>query len=54
MLIKRLMTFITAFYTNFWGRALLLTVYYSMIIAGLIVMYGEGNFTPPDFVYQGF
>jgi hypothetical protein len=35
-------------------RVILLTMYYFAIIAGLIVMYGEGNFTPPDFVYQGF
>jgi hypothetical protein len=48
------MTFITTASTNYWVRVILLTLYYFAIIVGLIVMYGEGNFTPPDFVYQGF
>ena len=51
---KSLMTFFTTVSTNHWVRIALLTLYYLAIIAGLIVMYGEGNFTPPDFVYQGF
>ena len=51
---KSLMTFITTVSTNNWVRVILLTIYYFAIIAGLIIMYGEGNFTPPDFVYQGF
>ncbi len=51
---KSLMTFITTAYANIWVRVILLTIYYFAIIAGLVVMYGEGNFTPPDFVYQGF
>lgn len=54
MLIKRLMHSFTTLYTNPWGRAFLLTVYYFAIIAALVIMYGKGNFTPPDFVYQGF
>ena len=51
---KSLMTFITTASSNYWVRVSLLTIYYFAIIVGLIVMYGEGNFTPPDFVYQGF
>lgn len=51
---KSLMTFITTVSTNYWVRVVLFTIYYFAIIAILIVMYGEGNFTPPDFVYQGF
>jgi hypothetical protein len=51
---KSLMTFITTASTNYWVRVTLLTVYYFAIIATLIMMYGKGNFTPPDFVYQGF
>jgi len=51
---KSLMTFITTASTNPWVRVILLTLYYFAIIAALIVMYGKGNFTPPDFVYQGF
>ena len=31
-----------------------LTLYYLAIIAGLIVLYGRGDFSTPAFVYQGF
>jgi hypothetical protein len=30
------------------------TLYYLAIVAGLIVLYGTGDFSPPAFVYQGF
>ena len=36
------------------ARAALLTLYYLAIIAGLIVLYGRGDFSTPGFVYQGF
>jgi hypothetical protein len=32
----------------------LLILYYFAIIAGLIIMYGRGDFSTPPFVYQGF
>ncbi|PYJ77750.1 MAG: teichoic acid D-Ala incorporation-associated protein DltX [Verrucomicrobia bacterium] len=32
----------------------LLILYYLAVIAGLIVMYGRGDFSTPPFVYQGF
>lgn len=35
-------------------RLSLLTLYYLGIIAGLIVLYGRGDFSTPAFVYQGF
>jgi hypothetical protein len=35
-------------------RCVLLILYYFAIIAGLIVMYGRGDFSTPPFVYQGF
>jgi hypothetical protein len=35
------------------GRALLI-LYYLAVIAGLIAMYGRGDFSTPPFVYQGF
>jgi hypothetical protein len=35
-------------------RIALLAVYYLLIIAGLIVLYGRGDFSTPPFVYQGF
>ncbi len=35
-------------------RVLLLTLYYLLIILGLIIMYGRGDFSTPPFIYQGF
>jgi hypothetical protein len=35
-------------------RRVLLILYYFAAIAGLIVMYGRGDFSTPPFVYQGF
>jgi hypothetical protein len=35
-------------------QRVLLILYYFAIIAGLIVMYGRGDFSTPPFVYQGF
>ena len=35
-------------------RQVLLILYYFAVIAGLIVMYGRGDFSTPPFVYQGF
>lgn len=54
MSIKRLTNFFTAFYANPWGHILVLSIYYLAIIAGLVWMYGKGDFSTPDFVYQGF
>ncbi len=54
MWIKRLMRFFTGVYNNPTGRVVLLTLYYLAIIAGLIIMYGRGNFSTPKFIYQGF
>jgi hypothetical protein len=35
-------------------RVALLAFYYFAIIAGLLVLYGRGDFSTPSFVYQGF
>ena len=35
-------------------RVIALTLYYLAIIAGLIALYGRGDFSTPGFVYQGF
>lgn len=35
-------------------RVIALTCYYLAIIAGLIALYGRGDFSTPSFVYQGF
>ena len=45
---------ITGFYTNPLGHGILLTLYYLAIIAGLVLMYGKGDFSTPRFIYQGF
>lgn len=37
-----------------WARVALLVLYYLAIIAGLVIMYGRGNFSTPPFIYQGF
>ncbi len=54
MWIKRLTNFFTTLYANPTWRVVFLTLYYLAIIAGLIIMYGRGNFTTPKFIYQGF
>lgn len=51
---KSLMTFITTVSANYWVRTALLTAYYFAIIVALILMYGEGNFEPAEFIYQGY
>jgi hypothetical protein len=53
-MIKRWMAFFTEVYRDPRGRVLLLTLYYLAIIAGLVLMYGRGEFVPHDFIYQGF
>jgi len=35
-------------------RRLAVTFYYLLIIAGLIWLYGKGDFSTPSFIYQGF
>ena len=40
--------------SNPWVRYFLLTLYYLAIVAGLILLYGKGDFSTPPFVYQGF
>jgi hypothetical protein len=39
---------------NAWVRGIALAVYYLAILAGLIWLYGKGDFSAPPFVYQGF
>ncbi len=54
MLIKHLTQSFMAFYHNPFGRVLWLALYYFAILVGLILLYGEGQLSSPDFVYQGF
>jgi hypothetical protein len=51
---RRSMPFITALSVNRWVRGVALTLYYLTILVGLILLYGEGDFSTPSFVYQGF
>ena len=30
------------------------TLYYLAILAGLLLLYGKGDFSTPSFIYQGF
>ncbi len=54
MWIRRLTLFITNLRSNRALLTLLLVMYYLLIIGGLLVLYGKGNFSTPPFVYQGF
>ncbi len=35
-------------------KSALLSLYYLAIIAGLVALYGRGDFSTPPFIYQGF
>jgi hypothetical protein len=35
-------------------RFVSLTVYYLAILAALVVLYGQGDFSTPPFIYQNF
>jgi hypothetical protein len=50
----RMVSSLRAFFARPGIRMTLLVFYYLAIIAGLIVLYGKGDFSTPPFVYQGF
>lgn len=35
-------------------RFVMLTAYYLLILAGLLALYGKGDFSTPPFIYQNF
>jgi hypothetical protein len=37
-----------------WIRFAALTIYYLGILAALLALYGQGNFSTPPFIYQNF
>jgi len=37
-----------------WARQAWLSLYYLLVLAALAAIYGQGNFSAPDFIYQGF
>jgi hypothetical protein len=53
-LIKSWMSFITDAYAKPHIRVVVLIIYYLAILAGLILLYGKGDFSTPPYVYQGF
>ena len=54
MWIKDWIRSITATFRSPLGRTLLMSAYYLAIIAALLAMYGKGDLSSTDFVYQGF
>jgi hypothetical protein len=54
MSIRHWTLFITKIFTNPTARVITLTLYYLLIILGLIILYGKGDFSTPKFIYQGF
>ena len=50
----RWLTSFTAICSNPWVAQSAMTAYYLAIIAGLILLYGRGDFSTPSFVYQNF
>jgi hypothetical protein len=54
MWIKRSMRSFTEACRSPWGRVILLSAYYTGIIVVLILLYGKGELTPTNFIYQGF
>lgn len=51
---RRWTAFITSRRDDPRARMAGLVIYYLAILAGLILLYGQGNFYPPPFIYQGF
>ena len=53
-MLRRSTAFITTLSADPRARGVGLTLYYLAIIAGLVLLYGRGDFSTPSFVYQGF
>ncbi|MGB8646259.1 MAG: teichoic acid D-Ala incorporation-associated protein DltX [Anaerolineae bacterium] len=47
-------TFVRRIGANPVVRIILLTLYYLIIILGLILLYGRGDFSTPAFIYVAF
>jgi hypothetical protein len=50
----RQLQLLAAVWAKSWVRSIALTLYYLAILFGLILLYGQGDFSTPPFVYQGF
>jgi D-Ala-teichoic acid biosynthesis protein len=53
-MMKRWMTGLDMFIARPAVRHAALLLYYLAILAGLIWLYGRGDFSTPSFIYQGF
>ena len=47
-------SFIVACCADPAARGAAMTIYYLAILAGLLALYGAGDWSTPSFVYQGF
>lgn len=54
MLTRPWMLFFITHFNKPVVKALLLFLFYLVIIAGLILLYGKGDFSAPPYIYQGF
>jgi hypothetical protein len=50
----RFVDLIARLYTSRTLRGATAAFYYFAILAGLILLYGRGDFSTPGFIYQGF
>lgn len=54
MLTRAWTTFTTTVSRKPWIRTAFWLIFYLAVIAGLIALYGKGDFSTPSFIYQGF
>ena len=50
----RLTHFTTALWASWLVRNGVLVLYYLAILLALLLLYGSGDFSAPEFIYQGF
>ena len=53
-MIQRSVARLAALASRPWLRSLALTLYYLLILLALLALYGQGDFSTPSFIYQGF
>ena len=52
--LTRMDSIVARFFASPGLRLLVVTLYYLAIIAGLVWLYGKGDFSTPSFIYQNF
>ena len=53
-MVQRAVSHLVSLSSRPWVRSLALTLYYLLIILALLALYGQGDFSTPSFIYQGF